>query len=233
MCGDGMAGANAEGRPDACLWDCMQPDAAGLFTFSTETDAAPRRLLLHACCAPCSTACLERLVDTYRVTVYFYNPNITDADEYRLRRDTLLAFLRAYNATLPQEKHVDYLEGPYEPEVYLRRCAGLEGEPEGGARCAVCFQMRLAATAARAATDGYPCFGTTLTVSPHKSYPVISAIGQQMERAYGVTFLDMDFKKKAGFQRSIQLSKAYGLYRQTYCGCAFSLRERETAQGER
>ena len=120
---------------------------------------------------------------------------------------------------------ISFIEGEYEPDRYDELTAGYSNEPEGGARCTICFRMRLEKTASEAAAKGYQIFTTTLTVSPHKNYPLISAIGKEAAEKYGIEFLDMDFKKKAGFQRSIQLSKEYGLYRQNYCGCNYSKRD--------
>lgn len=198
---------------------------AGLFSEQETLQPAERTLLLHSCCGPCSTACIERLLPDYRVTIFFFNPNITNEAEYEKRKAAQLQFLESYNLTLPEEKRVRFLEGDYQPERFFTAVRGYEDEPEGGQRCTLCFQLRLMETAVRAKAEGYRYFGTTLTVSPHKSYPLIRAIGGGLAQIYGVEFLDMDFKKKAGFQRSIELSKKYGLYRQNYCGCWFSERE--------
>ena len=187
--------------------------------------AESRRLLLHSCCGPCSTAVIERLLPDYDITVFYYNPCITDREEYEKRKRTQIQFLQALNENACGEScRVDFVEGDYDPERYLSLVQGLEGEPEGGARCTVCFRMRLAVSAAYAAEHGFPLFTTTLTVSPHKNYPLISSIGKEEAEKHRVAFLDMDFKKKAGFQRSVQLSKEYGLYRQDFCGCEFSRR---------
>lgn len=180
------------------------------------------RLLLHSCCGPCSTACIERLQPFYKITVFFYNPNITDDEEYRRRRAAQIDFLNAYNKNLSPEDRIDFAEGEYAPEDFYSAAKGMEEEPEGGRRCTECFKLRLERTAQAAAASGANIFGTTLTVSPHKNYALISAIGSELEEKYGIEFLDMDFKKKAGFQRSIQMSKEYNLYRQNYCGCEFS-----------
>ena len=181
-------------------------------------------LLLHSCCGPCSTAVIERLAPDYDITVFFYNPCITDVDEYEKRKENQIKFIEAYNLHTEGRYSIHFLEGEYEPDRYYQLTAGYSNEPEGGKRCAVCFRMRLEETAKMAKRKGYRLFTTTLTVSPHKNYPQISAIGKELEKKWGIEFLDMDFKKKAGFQRSIQLSKEYGLYRQNYCGCEFSKR---------
>lgn len=182
-------------------------------------------LLLHSCCGPCSTAVIERLVCDYDLTVFFYNPCITDREEYEKRKEAQIAFIEKYNLHLGGMHKISLIEGEYEPDRYYELTSGYSNEPEGGARCTICFRMRLEKTAAEAAVKGYQLFTTTLTVSPHKNYPLISAIGREAAEKYGVEFLDMDFKKKAGFQRSIQLSREYGLYRQNYCGCDYSKRD--------
>ena len=187
-----------------------------------ETGKARRRILLHSCCGPCSTACIERLMPDYKVTVFFYNPNITDRDEYEKRKENQIKFIDALNSELPEEDRVVFIEGEYLPEDFFDAAKGLEDCPEGGERCTECFKLRLDRTAMAALVMGYPVFGTTLTVSPHKNYQLISAIGTELGDIYEIEFLDMDFKKKAGFQRSIELSKKYELYRQNYCGCEFS-----------
>lgn len=183
-----------------------------------------RPLLLHSCCGPCSTAVIERLIPDYDLTVYFYNPCITDPLEYEKRKENQIKFINDYNISFGGNCRVNFIEGDYEPLEYLNMVQGLENEPEGGARCTLCFRQRLLKTAKIAASKGFPLFTTTLTVSPHKNYQLISGIGKEAGSKYGVEFLDMDFKKKAGFQRSIQMSKEYGLYRQNYCGCDFSKR---------
>ena len=187
-----------------------------------KTDTAKRRVLLHSCCGPCSTACVERLLPDFNVTIFFYNPNITDREEYEKRKENQIKFLEAINQELPEEDRVEFIEGEYLPEDFFDIAEGLEDCPEGGERCTECFKLRLDRTAKAALVLGYPIFGTTLTVSPHKNYQLISAIGTELGEVYGLEFLDMDFKKKAGFQRSIELSKKYELYRQNYCGCEFS-----------
>ncbi len=187
-----------------------------------QTQLAKPSLLLHSCCGPCSTACIERLVEEYNVTVYFYNPNVTEEEEYEKRKAAQKSFIQQYNQDPATSGKVDYMEGPYEPEEFLERVKGLEEEPEGGKRCSVCFLMRLEKTAETAKILNYDYFTTTLTVSPHKDYDTISALGQRLARLYNISYLDSNFKKKDGFKRSIQMSKEYDLYRQNYCGCRFS-----------
>ena len=179
-------------------------------------------LLLHSCCGPCSTSVIESLSDAFKVTVFFYNPNITDRDEYLKRRESQLLFINEYNKTVSIDRQIAFLEGEYLTSEFYEAAKGLEDAPEGGARCTKCFILRLEKTAQMARMGGYDLFGTTLTVSPHKNYPLISSIGKDMALKYAVSFLDRDFKKKDGFRRSIELSKKYGLYRQNYCGCEFS-----------
>lgn len=202
--------------------DCMNTETVDMGSLGENTAAAKRSLLLHSCCGPCSTACIERLLPDFKVTVFFYNPNITEAEEYELRKANQIKFIEEFNLTVDPEDQVCFIEGEYLPEDFFEVCSGFSNEPEGGLRCTECFKLRLNRAAQVAQKEGYSCFGTTLTVSPHKNYPLISAIGKEFETVYGVQFLDMDFKKKAGFQRSIELSKEYGLYRQNYCGCIYS-----------
>ena len=198
-------------------------DTFTAMTGMTESVEKPA-LLLHSCCGPCSTAVIERLVDDYDITVFFYNPCITDREEYERRKENQIRFIEYYNLHLGGTAKVNFIEGDYDPETYFDAVKGHEAEPEGGSRCTICFTQRLETTAEAAKLGGFPLFTTTLTVSPHKNYPLISAIGKRAAEEYGVEFLDLDFKKKAGFQRSIQMSKEYELYRQNYCGCEFSKR---------
>ena len=198
-------------------------EAIAAMTGMTEAAAKPA-LLLHSCCGPCSTAVIERLVDDYDITVFFYNPCITDREEYEKRKENQMRFLEYYNLHLGGTATVQFIEGDYDPENYFAAVKGHEEDAEGGSRCTICFQQRLEKTAETAKLGGFSLFTTTLTVSPHKNYPLISAIGKRAAEQYSVEFLDLDFKKRAGFQRSIQMSKEYELYRQNYCGCEFSKR---------
>ncbi len=181
-------------------------------------------LLLHSCCGPCSTAVIERLAGDYQITVFFYNPCITDQEEYQRRKSAQIAFIKKYNESLPPKDPVSFQEGPYDTKNFYAAAAGLEDEPEGGKRCLKCFQQRLEKTAETCRMTGCDYFGTTLTVSPHKNYELISSIGRKLAVKYRLSFLDEDFKKKDGFKRSIELSKQYDLYRQNYCGCEYSKR---------
>lgn len=181
-------------------------------------------IFLHSCCGPCSTAVIERLVPDYRVTVFFYNPNITNEGEYHRRFETERAFIDAFNENHPELESVALIEGEYDPEEYLKYVKGYEDEPENGIRCAKCFEFRMERTARRALELGFDLFTTTLSVSPHKKTQTINEIGFVLRDRYGIGFLDESFKKKDGFRRSVELSKEYGLYRQNYCGCRFSER---------
>jgi len=180
-------------------------------------------LLLHACCAPCSTACLERLADYFKVTIFYYNPNITDENEYKKRIEEIKKLLTLIN---PKYK-VELLEGAYNPKVFLDMAKGLENEPERGKRCYKCYELRLSETAKIASKLGFNNFCTTLTLSPHKNSDWINEIGEKLDKEYESNYLYSDFKKKDGYKRSIELSKKYDLYRQDYCGCIYSKRDRQ------
>ncbi len=181
-----------------------------------------KKVLLHSCCGPCSTACIERILPEYDITIYYYNPNITDGEEYEKRKENQIIFIEEFNKKNEAFCKVDFVEGEYLPDDFYEVASGFSNEPEGGERCTECFKLRLESTAQKAKELGIPIFGTTLTVSPHKNYPLISSIGIELAEKYGLEFLDIDFKKKEGFKRSIELSKEYGLYRQDYCGCEYS-----------
>ena len=198
----------------------IKPLPAGSLTESLQRPA----LLLHSCCGPCSTAVIERLADEFEITVFYYNPCITDEEEYLLRRENQKKFLQEFNEERIEKNRIRFLEGAYHPGAFLKLVKGHEQDPEGGERCSLCFAQRLEKTAETAQMTVCDYFGTTLTVSPHKNYRRISEIGQSIALRYGLTFLDRDFKKKDGFKRSIELSRRYGLYRQDYCGCEFSKR---------
>ena len=190
---------------------------------SSEASGIRPKLLLHVCCAPCSSYCLEYLNRYFEITVYFANSNIDDAEEYRKRREEARRLLRE----LPMEVPAAFAEGPYDPEEYHRLVAGHEADPEGGARCGICFRMRLEQAAEAAKRMGMDYFTTSLTISPLKNAQRLCSIGEAAGEKYGIPYLPSDFKKKGGYQRSIELSREYGLYRQDYCGCSFSAKERE------
>lgn len=190
----------------------------------TDKGTEKKRIFLHSCCGPCSTAVIERLSADYRITVFFYNPNITNEGEYRRRFETEEQFISAYNDNHPELDPVELIEGKYDPENWLEFVRGYEQEPENGARCALCFEFRMREAAKQAEKRGYDLFTTTLSVSPHKKTQTINEIGYEIRDEYGIGFLDESFKKKDGFKRSVDMSKEYGLYRQNYCGCRFSER---------
>jgi hypothetical protein len=178
-------------------------------------------LLLHSCCAPCSSSVLERLAQHFEVTVFYYNPNISPESEYRMRVEEQKRLLSQLPTTYP----LHFLEGAYEPERFYEWAAPLAEEPEGGKRCFLCYEMRLREAAEAAKEQGFDYFTTTLSVSPLKNADKLNEIGQRLEQEYGVRYLVSDFKKKDGYKRSIELSKEYDLYRQNFCGCIYSLRE--------
>lgn len=180
-----------------------------------------KRLLLHACCAPCSSYCLEYLREAFALTVFFYNPNLTEQEEYRRRVEEekrLIALMNGQEGS----SQIEILEGRYEPERFLEAAKGLERCKEGGERCVRCFALRLGETARVAAEGGFDFFTTSLTISPLKNSALLNQIGAQEGERYGVRFLPSDFKKNNGYLRSTQLSHLYGLYRQNYCGCIYS-----------
>lgn len=181
-------------------------------------------LLLHSCCAPCSSYCLEYLSNYFQITVFYYNPNITDREEY----DTRVREQERLIQQLPAKHPIRFVEGAYAPELFYQVVKGLEKEPEGGARCKECFRLRLEESARLCKECGFDYFTTTLTISPLKNAPLLNELGEQLAEQYGVAFLNSDFKKKNGYKRSTELSAEYGLYRQDYCGCIYSKLERET-----
>lgn len=186
----------------------------------------PVTLFLHSCCAPCSSYCLEYLCRYFLITVFYYNPNISASAEYRKRVEEQKRLIETFN----REKKgypISVIEGDYEPDLFFERVKGLEDCPEGGERCMVCFDLRLRRTAEEALKGGYDYFATTLTISPLKNAAKINEIGCGLAEEYGVKWLPSDFKKKNGYKRSIELSAEYDLYRQDFCGCAFSKAERE------
>ena len=180
------------------------------------------RLALHACCAPCSSAVLERLNEAFEIELFYYNPNIAPEEEFRRRAEEA----RRLVSQMPLES-VRVIEGPYDAERFYALVRGHEGDPEGGARCAICFEMRLRRTAEFAREIGADYFTTTLSISPLKDSQLLNELGARIAEEAGVRYLHSDFKKKDGYKRSCALSEEYGLYRQDYCGCAFSRRERE------
>lgn len=185
------------------------------------------RLLLHSCCAPCSSYVLEYLSRYFRITVLYYNPNISPREEFERRA----AEQRRLLAEMPLANPADFRQGMYAPERFAAIAAGHEQEREGGARCMACYRLRLEEAAKAAAAGGYDYFTTTLSISPLKNAAKLNAIGGELSAAYGVPYLYSDFKKREGYKRSCQLSAEYHLYRQNYCGCIYS--QREAAERER
>lgn len=177
-------------------------------------------LLLHACCAPCASTCLVRLYESFKITVFYFNPNITDKDEYNKRVSEVKRLISALNDEYSSD--IDFAEGGYEPELFHNMALGLENEPECGKRCHKCYRLREEETAKLASEKGFDYFATTLTLSPLKDAKVLNAIGEELMKQYDVNYLVSDFKKKDGYKLSIELSEKYGLYRQNYCGCDFS-----------
>ncbi len=191
------------------------------------------RLLLHACCAPCSSYCLEFLREFFDVTVFFYNPNITSEDEYRKRVIEEKRLIEEYNKQVESgsfegmhstenARKIEIIEGDYDPKVFFEVAKGYEACKEGGERCRRCFELRLLETARVAKEMGFDYITTTLTISPLKNADVLNEVGEMAARETGVVFLPSDFKKKEGYKRSIELSQMFELYRQNFCGCVFS-----------
>ncbi len=187
----------------------------------TKSKNERKKLLLHVCCAPCSSYVLEYLSDYFDITVFFYNPNIDEESEYRHRADEEKRFIKEMNFKNP----VCYIEGEYNREDFYNLINGLENEKEGGARCVECFKLRLSESAKCAHKGGFDYFTTTLTISPLKNSTVLNELGKAIGEKYGVPYLCSDFKKNNGYKRSVELSREHSLYRQNYCGCSFSKKQ--------
>ncbi len=181
------------------------------------------RLLLHSCCAPCSSYVLEYLTEYFDITVYYYNPNISPMGEYEKR----IAEQKRLISEMKFKNSVSFIEGTYNHDEFISLTRGLENLPEGGERCSLCYEMRLEAAAQKAAEINADYFTTTLSVSPYKNTAKLNTIGLKLAMEYGVPYLVSDFKKNNGYKRSIELSTEYGLYRQNFCGCIFSKKEAE------
>ena len=188
----------------------------------SKSDKRPR-LLLHACCAPCSSYVLEYLSRFFDITLYFYNPNITPAEEYAYRAEELSRLV----PEMGLDGGVSLVVSDYNSDEFYNIASGLEDAPEGGARCARCYRLRLEASARYAAKCGFDYFTTTLSISPYKNSRWLNEIGAELSEEYGVKYLYSDFKKKNGYKRSCELSEIHGLYRQDYCGCEFSRIQRD------
>lgn len=178
-------------------------------------------LLLHSCCAPCSSYVLEYLSNYFKITVFYYNPNIYPEEEYRRRAKEQEMFI----SNLKTKYEIKFIEGNYDSKSFYSITKGLEDEKEGGERCTHCFELRLGEAAVIASKGNYDYFTTTLSISPHKDAMRLNNIGERLSKEYGINYLYSDFKKKEGYKRSIELSREYNLYRQDYCGCVFSKRE--------
>ncbi|MCM1539700.1 MAG: epoxyqueuosine reductase QueH [Blautia sp.] len=197
---------------------------------SLEAGPAPV-LFLHSCCAPCSSYVMEYLCSYFHITVFYFNPNISSFEEYRKRVEEQKRLIHAYDQEMQKGVRKGYpieiLEGDYEPQRFYQAAKGYEDCPEGGERCFRCYELRLRETARRAKEAGADYFCTTLTISPLKNAGKLNEIGMALSGEYGVPWLPSDFKKRNGYKRSVELSAEYGLYRQDYCGCGYSLRGRE------
>ena len=181
-------------------------------------------LLLHVCCAPCSSYTLQLLAQYFKITIIYYNPNISPYEEYLKRKEELLKIIDLPNYKYP----VSLMDCTYDNIYYEAKIKGLENEVEGGSRCKICYRMRLEKTAQMAKMEKFDYFTTSLSISPYKNAKLLNEIGEKLEKEYGVKYLYADLKKKNGYKRSIELSKIYDLYRQDYCGCIYSkiLREK-------
>ena len=198
-----------------------QREMEGILRELPESGRVPS-LLLHSCCGPCSSAVMERLTPHFEVTVFYYNPNIYPPEEYTHRVREQERLIAAFPAVHP----IHFLEGEYRPEDFYAMAKGWENEPEGGERCFRCYEQRLRETANKAAAGGFDYYTTTLTVSPLKNAQKLNEIGMRVAEETGgeVCWLPSDFKKKGGYTRSCELSEEFGMYRQDYCGCVYSLR---------
>lgn len=194
-----------------------------------EEKAKAPRLFLHACCAPCSSYVLEYLSEYFEITVFYYNPNISPKEEYQKRVVEMTRLISEMHFRYP----VKLVEGDYHPEEFYEMAKGLEDVPEGGERCFRCYRMRMEETARLAAAGGFDYYTTTLTISPLKNAAKLNEIGEELSGIYHVSHLPSDFKKKNGYKRSVELSAEHGLYRQNYCGCAFSKREAQKREEQK
>lgn len=185
-----------------------------------------KKLLLHSCCAPCSSACLEKLTPYFAITILYYNPNIEPYEEYLKRKEEEIRFITEF----PHHNKIDILDCDYNHDEFIKIAKGLEDEPERGKRCLKCYNLRMEYTAKKAKDLGYDYFATTLTLSPLKDSQVINSIGYAISKRIDISYLPSDFKKQNGYQRSIELSREYNLYRQNFCGCIYSKRNIESSK---
>ena len=181
------------------------------------------KLLLHACCAPCSSYCIEYLSHFFDITIYYYNPNIDSDEEFNKRANEIEKFIKEFKT----RRKVNYVIENYNSSDYINAVKGFEKEKEGGKRCNICFRLRLEKAAKYASKNGFDYFTTTLSISPYKNSELLNEIGQDLESKYNIKYLYSDFKKNDGYKRSIELSHEYHLYRQDYCGCIYSKMERD------
>lgn len=188
-----------------------------------ERDGIVPSILLHSCCAPCSSYVIEYLANYFNITIFYYNPNIYPMDEYLKRKSEQINLINTMITKYP----VNILDCDYDNDLYSNLVKGYENEPERGSRCSICFKLRLSKTAVVAKENNFDYFATTLTLSPYKNAKLINEIGLELENEYSVKYLGSDFKKRNGYKRSIELSKEFNLYRQDYCGCIYSKRDRE------
>ena len=177
-----------------------------------------KKLILHSCCAPCSSYVISYLTKFFDITILYYNPNISPYDEYIKRKNEQIKLINNIN----KDNKIDIIDCDYDNDLYERLIKGLESEPERGSRCSICYQIRMEKTAIVGKDNNYDFFCTTLSVSPYKNSDLINKIGKQLEEKYNIKWLYSDFKKKDGYKQSIELSKKYNLYRQDYCGCIYS-----------
>ena len=187
------------------------------------------KLLLHACCAPCSSAVIESISNYFDITILYYNPNIYPQEEFKKRFNELDRLIHEE----PHKNNIFLVEGRYNYDEFLNISKGLEDVPEGGERCFKCYRLRLEESAKYAKENNFDYFGTTLSISPYKNSQKLNEIGKELSEKYGIKYLYSDFKKKNGYKRSIELSKEYNLYRQDYCGCTYSKEERKRKVEER
>lgn len=193
-------------------------------------DSVPK-LLLHSCCAPCSSYCLELLSQYFEVTVFYYNPNIYPPEEYEMRAEEQARFIERF----PAKNKISFVEGTYDTAKFYEMAKGMEHIKEGGERCFACYELRLREAAEYAKENGFDFFTTTLSISPLKNAQKLNEIGSSLENEYGIKYLYSDFKKQNGYKRSTEISNEYDMYRQYYCGCVYSKKQRddEIAEKER
>lgn len=181
-----------------------------------------KSLLLHVCCAPCSSHCIDLLKNFFDITIFYYNPNIYPSHEFQKRRGEVFKLLECMDI-----HDIEIVTFKYDENEYLKFIQGYETEKEGGKRCALCFRLRMEKAAEYAASHGFDYYTTTLSISPHKNAALLNEIGLDIEQKYGIKYLPADFKKKEGYKHSVKMCLNYGIYRQDYCGCRFSLNSKE------